>query len=142
MRRKTRPICLCHGCTNEVARPGYLYCSNRCQQEYQHEEYVRAWLNGEKDGAKGVVEVSDHVRRWIKETQGEQCCLCGWAERNPHTGRIPLHLDHIDGDWKNNRPSNLRLLCPNCHALTATYGSQNRGSGRPFIVQKKAAVVS
>ncbi|WP_184202414.1 HNH endonuclease [Armatimonas rosea] len=138
MRLKIRPVCLCRDCENRVSRPGYLYCSNRCQQEHQHHEYVKAWLAGEKDGARGVVEVSYHVKRWLKDTYGEKCCQCGWAERNLNTGLIPLHLDHIDGNWRNNRPENLRLLCPNCHALTATYGAQNRGNGRPFIVQKKA----
>ncbi len=78
------------------------------------------------------------MRRWLKETQGERCALCGWAERNPHSGTIPLHMDHIDGDWRNNRPQNLRLLCPNHHALTATFGALNRGSGRPYTVQKRA----
>ena len=39
---------------------------------------------------------------------------------------IPLELDHINGDNKNNKLTNLRLLCPNCHALTPTYRSKNR----------------
>ena len=34
---------------------------------------------------------------------------------------IPLELDHINGDSTDNRIENLRILCPNCHALTDTY---------------------
>ncbi len=135
-----KPCAKCYReiCPSTVKRSVDKFCSMACQHLHEYEEYVKSWLAGEKNGARGVVEVSYHVKRWLKDTYGEKCCQCGWAETNPHTRRIPLHLDHIDGNWRNNRPENLRLLCPNCHALTATYGAQNRGNGRPFIVQKKA----
>lgn len=38
---------------------------------------------------------------------------------------IPLELDHISGERLNNNLSNLRLLCPNCHAKTPTYRGKN-----------------
>ena len=41
---------------------------------------------------------------------------------------LSLQLDHIDGDSDNCVPSNLRLLCPNCHTQTDTYGSKGKGS--------------
>ncbi len=48
------------------------------------------------------------------------CGLAAWQGRP-----IPLELDHIDGDRTNNALANLRLVCPNCHALTSTYRGRN-----------------
>jgi hypothetical protein len=49
-----------------------------------------------------------------------RCALCGigpvWRGRE-----ITLEVDHISGDFTDNRPENLRFLCPNCHATTPTF---------------------
>lgn len=43
-------------------------------------------------------------------------------------GSIIFYIDHIDGNSENNNENNLILLCPNCHALTHTFGGLNMGN--------------
>lgn len=54
-----------------------------------------------------------------------KCSNCG-CNGQWQNGIISLELDHIDGDNTNNQLSNLRYLCPNCHALTETYRGKNK----------------
>ena len=35
-----------------------------------------------------------------------------------------LQLDHINGNHNDNRLENLRIVCPNCHTQTDTFGSK------------------
>ncbi|GGT27733.1 HNH endonuclease signature motif containing protein [Streptomyces purpureus] len=56
----------------------------------------------------------------------DRCALCGieavWLGEP-----LPLEVDHVDGNWRNNRIENLRLLCPNCHSTTDTYRGRGKG---------------
>jgi hypothetical protein len=47
----------------------------------------------------------------------EECNNCGFCERRITDHKVPLMLDFIDGDIKNHRYENLRMLCLNCYYL-------------------------
>ena len=63
---------------------------------------------------------------FLKRIQKEsyKCSICGL--QNEWQGKpLTLILDHINGDNKDNRLENLRLVCPNCNSQLETTGSKN-----------------
>jgi 5-methylcytosine-specific restriction endonuclease McrA len=72
------------------------------------------------------VDSNQLKRKLIKAGLRPACCeLCGWAQ-HASDGRVPIELDHINGDRFDNRLENLRILCPNCHSLQPTHRGLNR----------------
>ena len=69
-------------------------------------------------------------RRYLLRTRPHQCQGTGCGITTWLGQPVPLEMDHTDGDSDNNTEENLRLLCPNCHALTPTHKGKNRGHGR------------
>ncbi len=61
------------------------------------------------------------IAEGIKQHKCEKCGITEWMGQP-----TPIELDHINGNNRDNRLENLRLLCPNCHAQTPTYRGRNK----------------
>lgn len=118
-----------------LGRQRQRYCSIHCRREHYRRRIIALWQAGRLPPRLYFNRV---IRRFVIDAIGERCEECGWNERNPHTGRVPLEIEHIDEDWRNNAPRNIRVLCPNCHALTPTFRGANRGRGRPAQARRRS----
>lgn len=134
--RNKRSLVSCVFCSKGI-KSDRKYCSNKCQSDFETNIIIQKWLSGEILGYGTTGMLKQSIKNYIKNRDGNKCVQCGWCEINPVTGNSPLHVDHVDGNWRNSRPENLRTLCPNCHSLTPTYGSLNRnGRGNTKAVRK------
>ncbi|MGW3723662.1 HNH endonuclease [Streptomyces sp. NPDC000851] len=87
----------------------------------------------EDTSAHAVRIPSSRLKRAMQELGAEErCALCGiealWLGEP-----LPLEVDHIDGNWRNNRIENLRLLCPNCHSTTDSYRGRGKRRARASV---------
>jgi hypothetical protein len=60
------------------------------------------------------------LRAMLESGIAYRCSMCG-CEGTWRGQPLVLAIDHVDGDWLDNRLQNLRFLCPNCHAQTSTW---------------------
>lgn len=130
MRLLRKYNCLSCNKENYSRQKDVIYCNETCRHDLVYKKYIERWLSGFESGMKGKTSISCHIRRYLFEVNNSECQLCGWNKVSKSTGKIPLEVEHVDGNFRNNKVENLQLICPNCHSLTSTYKSQNKGKGR------------
>ena len=125
-KRKHKNIIYCLTCGSKIynGRKNAVFCNNKCQKEYEYIEYIKRWKEGlieDKIGSR----LSFHIRRYMLEKNNYSCeeCGCNWV--NPKSNKTILEIHHIDGNGFNNKEENLKVLCPNCHAMTENYKNNN-----------------
>lgn len=114
-------------------RPSTVGIHVKCQQR---QDNISKWIAGDNSATLyhnpstgHPVDTKGFVKKYLLETRGDACETCGFDKKTPD-GRSIIQMDHVNGNCFDNSLDNLKLLCPNCHAMTPTYGSLNSGSGR------------
>ncbi len=108
------------------------FCSHKCakcSQAKEREEQIRNGLYTYTHSGNTV------LRGFLIKERGYQCEKCKNAEWMGQP--IPLNVHHHNGDASDNLPSNICLLCLNCHGLTPNYGAKNKNSKRTYRYKKK-----
>ena len=104
------------------------FCSKKCSLRYKRLEVYGRIENGTYKGAVRGNSKNQILKKYLIEKNGYGCSVCHNSEWMGQ--KIPLQLDHKDGDSENDLPSNIRLICPNCHAQTPNYCGKNRHHGK------------
>lgn len=128
----------CQVCGTKPKRSNYKYCSNKCQSDEKYYKYIKDWKLGLVSGSRGIKtkNISRNIDRYLRRKYKDKCSVCGWNTINQHLNKVPLEIDHINGNSEDNTEKNLRIICPNCHSLSANYRNLNRGRGRAWRMLK------
>ena len=151
----------CPKCNKEHQKTG-LYCSRSCANSREWSKEVnerrsaklvgRTVTNGNRQGPADLDKWRANIkqawldkynatpfdklgmenrRRRVFEEQNHCCNKCGISEWQGF--KIPLELEHKDGNTTNNSRENLEGLCPNCHSITDTWRGRNKPSRNGLV---------
>jgi len=116
----TAKVCLF--CGIELNR-NCKFCSIKCQHKFGQK--IR-WQNWERVG-QADTNNSPTLRNYLIYKFGYKCSICNIETWNNE--KVPLVLDHIDGNADSRFLNNIRLVCRNCDGLLPTFTGRNVGKG-------------
>ena len=123
--KKTPNTFKCVNCGKEdqfIISSKNKYCCSKCKSDFEYKNKILPLFYESKIFNRRC------LKRVLTNLYGYKCSCCGIKDWLGNS--VALELDHIDGNSSNNSPSNLRLLCPNCHSQTPTWKGANKGKGR------------
>jgi hypothetical protein len=118
----------CKNCNSSITKRN-IYCNNSCQQQYQIKLKIQDFIDGKYAGKAFLFNSGNWLKNFLLEKAEYKCSCCGIGEEW-NNKFLTLQVDHIDGKAYNNTLDNLRIVCPNCHSQTDTYGAKNKNSDR------------
>jgi len=129
MRNREKKEKKCLQCDNPIPNRN-TYCNNTCQMKFQKRKDFDLIDEGKFDELGCKQNIDRVSKQYLISIHGDKCMNCGWDQLNEWTNKIPIQINHVDGNPENHKMENLELLCPNCHSLTEYYKS--RGKGRKW----------
>jgi hypothetical protein len=131
-------ICRLYSCKYDTLKKridkwGVSHLKNPARKGYKKPDL---WVAVEKHLVVGSTIGSHKLkeRLWRAGLKPRQCEECGWQEVSVD-GRLPLELHHINGNRWDNRIENLKVLCPNHHALKP--GNSGNKLKQALVVERK-----
>jgi len=127
-------IYICKNCGVKFKDRGHCdrgnYCSKKCHGESRTKAAFEKYrIKFEKGLLKDEIDDRRWIYRVLVEKDGNVCNVCGmngeWQDKP-----LRLIVNHINGDSRNSKPSNLELICPNCESQSPFFKSRNIGNGR------------
>lgn len=124
-------------CSNPLCNKGFeriesskhnvqVYCSKQCRIAHNYVQLINKF----ELGLLSDTQVrTPSIRQYVLQKQNNLCAICSLP---PFYNDKPLVfiVDHIDGDWMNNLPKNIRCICPNCNSQSDTFAGKNVGHGK------------